>query len=72
MLHNGTLQNGTLHNGTAFYKIVQSNKIVHVTQRYSYNTLQYKTVHRHYGLVHNSTLQSQSTDLHQPLDLCDW
>jgi hypothetical protein len=31
-------------------------------------TALYKTAHRHYGVLHNSTIQSQSTELHQPLD----
>jgi hypothetical protein len=55
------------------YKTVQSLKALHltkqfVTKRYCYKTVRYKTVHRHYGRLHTSTLKSQSTGLHQPKD----
>jgi hypothetical protein len=50
------------------YKMVHSLKTVNVTKQYGYKMSHYKTVHIHYGGLHNSTLQSQSTGLHQPKD----
>jgi hypothetical protein len=47
-------------NGTC-YKMVCYN----MAQLQSVN---YKTVFRHYGMLHNNMLQSQSTGLHQTLD----
>ncbi len=67
-----------LHKKVECYKkgqlqTVYSHKTVHVpkcyvTKGYCYKTVHEKTVHRHYGMWHNSTLQSQSTGLHQPMD----
>jgi hypothetical protein len=50
------------------YKTVMvSYKNGTITKRYSYKTVHYKTVHRHYGVLH-SILQSQSKGLHTPMD----
>jgi hypothetical protein len=60
------------------YKTVQLKRYIviktvhlikwYVTKRYSCKTESYKTVYRHYAMLHNSTLQSQSTGLHQPMN----
>jgi hypothetical protein len=48
--------------------IVIKLKTLHVTKQYTTKWYCYKMEHRHYDMVHNSTLQSQSTGLHQPMD----